>query len=132
MEKVFRDYFGELATSGVTASWYFWLTRGFYNTCHHCQHAEMIRVVVCNQKRFTQDRLAVAMRYLRVQICCRVIDECFHLLQVFMKRLSDPAPRFASNFYAAKKHKKRKRFFLIFELFVPFVATFTQNATSVW
>ena len=42
---------------------------GFHDARHHGKHAEMVSIVVRNQKRFTQDRLSIAVRYLRVQVC---------------------------------------------------------------
>src|ERR1044072_6611596 len=35
---------------------------GFGDTSHHRQHAEMVSIVICDQKRFAQASLAVAVR----------------------------------------------------------------------
>ena len=41
----------------------------FGDATHHRQHAEMVSIVISDQQRFTQDRLAVAVRELRMKIC---------------------------------------------------------------
>src|SRR2546423_6153426 len=49
--------------------------------------------MVCDQKRLTQDCLTIAMRYLRVKIGRRILNECFHLLQILTKLIDGLLPQ---------------------------------------